>query len=64
MASLNTKITGGVALSGLVCALTAGTGLYVARSLGNELNGALQSAEVLRHHMQADMMHEIGRAHV
>ncbi len=64
MASLNMKITGGVALSGLVCVLTAGTGLYVARNLGNELNGALQSAEVLRHHMHADMMHDALRGDV
>ncbi|MDN2582373.1 methyl-accepting chemotaxis protein [Aquibium sp. ELW1220] len=64
MASLNTKITGGVALSGLVCALTAGTGVYVARNLGGELNSALQSAEVLRHHMQADMMHDALRGDV
>ncbi|WP_187971446.1 methyl-accepting chemotaxis protein [Aquibium microcysteis] len=64
MASLNTKITGGVALSGLLCALTAGTGLYVASNLGAELNGALQSAEVLRHHMQADMMHDALRGDV
>ena len=64
MASLNTKITGGVALSGLVCALTAGTGLYVAGNLGNELDSALQSAEVLRHHMRADMMHDALRGDV
>jgi methyl-accepting chemotaxis protein len=64
MASLNTKITGGVALSGLICAMTAGTGLYVASNLGGELRGALRSAEVLRHHMHADMMHDALRGDV
>jgi methyl-accepting chemotaxis protein len=64
MASLNTKITGGVALSGLICAMTAGTGLYVASTLGGDLREALRSAEMLRHHMRADMMHDALRGDV
>jgi len=64
MASLNTKISGGVAVAGLIGALTAGMGIYVAASLGDGLDGSLQSAQVLRHHSHADMMRHALRADV
>ncbi len=64
MASLNTKISGGVAAAGLIGALTAGMGIYVAASLGDGLQGSLQSAQVLRHHSHADMMRHALRADV
>ena len=64
MASLNTKITGGVALVGLISAMTAGTGIYITNSLGDGLENSLQSAHVLRYHMHADMMHDALRGDV
>ncbi len=64
MASLNTKITGGVALAGLISALTAGTGIWVASSLGDGLEDSLGSAQVLRYHTDADMMRHALRADV
>ena len=64
MASLKTKQTGSVGAAGLVCAATAAAGIYVAVTLGGAIDGSLRNAQVARHHMTADMMHDALRADV
>jgi methyl-accepting chemotaxis protein len=64
MASLGQKVMGAAAGAALLCAATAGTGLWVAMSLDNALSRAEHSARILRLHMHADMMHDALRADV
>jgi methyl-accepting chemotaxis protein len=64
MASLGQKVMGAAAGAALLCAATAGTGLWVAMSLDSALTRAEHSAKILRLHMHADMMHDALRADV
>ena len=64
MASLNMKLTGSVGAAGLICGLTAAAGIYVATTLGAGIKSSLQTAQIVRHHMNADMMHDALRADV
>ncbi len=64
MASLGQKVMGAAAGAALLCAATAGTGLWVAVSLNSALARSETSAKILRQHMQADMMHDALRADV
>jgi methyl-accepting chemotaxis protein len=64
MASLGQKIIGASAGAALLCAATAGTGLWVAFSLGSALDRAETSSRILRLHMHADMMHDALRGDV
>ncbi|HHZ07394.1 MAG TPA: HAMP domain-containing protein [Rhizobiales bacterium] len=64
MVSLNAKIVGGIAVTGLVCAVAAGAGVFAVSRLGSELESSLRSAQVVRAHMQGDMMHDAIRADV
>ena len=64
MASLGQKVMGAAAGAALLCAATAGTGLWVALSLDDALSRSATSAKILRQHMQADMMHDALRADV
>ena len=64
MASLGQKVMGAAAGAALLCAATAGTGLWVALSLDSALTRSEHSAKILRLHMHADMMHDALRADV
>ncbi|WP_297514276.1 methyl-accepting chemotaxis protein [uncultured Caulobacter sp.] len=64
MASLGQKIMGAAAGAALLCAATAGAGLWVATSLNSALARAATSAKILQLHMRADMMHDALRADV
>jgi len=64
VASLGQKIMGASAGAALLCAATAGTGLWVALSLGAALDRAETSARNMRLHMHADMMHDTLRTDV
>ena len=64
MASLGRKVMGAAAGAALLCAATAGTGLWVAHSLDLALVRAESSARILRLHMHGDMMHDALRADV
>ena len=64
MASLGQKVIGAAAGAALLCAATAGTGLWVAMSLDSALTRSETSAKILRLHMHADMMHDALRADV
>ena len=64
MASLGQKVMGAAAGAALLCAATAGTGLWVAISLDSALTRSEASAKILRLHMHADMMHDALRADV
>ena len=64
MASLGQKVMGAAAGAALLCAATAGTGLWVAASLDSALMRSDVSARILRLHMHADMMHDALRADV
>jgi methyl-accepting chemotaxis protein len=64
MKTINHKVMAtGIAVL-LLCAATAGAGMWVARDLTQGLQTALRSSQVLRNHMQADMMHDALRADV
>ncbi len=64
MASLGQKIVGACAGAALLCGATAGTGVWVAFNLGSALSRAESSAQILRQHMHADMMHDALRGDV
>jgi methyl-accepting chemotaxis protein len=64
MASLGQKVMGAAAGAALLCAATAGTGLWVTMSLDAALSRAEASAKILSLHMHADMMHDALRADV
>ena len=64
MASLGQKVMGAAAGAALLCAATAGTGLWVAINLDSALTRSEASARILRLHMHADMMHDALRADV
>ena len=64
MASLGQKVMGAAGGAALLCAATAGAGLWVALSLDSALTRAEASARILRLHMHADMMHDALRADV
>ena len=64
MATINHKVLGAGAAVLLLCAATAGAGIWVAKDLTGALHMALQSSTVLRQHMEADMMHDALRADV
>ena len=64
MASLGQKVMGAAAGAALLCAATAGAGLWVAWSLDSALTRAEDSAKILQLHMHADMMHDALRADV
>jgi methyl-accepting chemotaxis protein len=64
MASLGQKIIGASAGAALLCAATAGTGLWVAFHLSSALDRAETSSKILRLHMHADMMHDALRGDV
>ncbi|MDB5422341.1 MAG: methyl-accepting chemotaxis sensory transducer, partial [Brevundimonas sp.] len=57
-----------VKLAGLVmvilCALGSGSGLLIAESLSGSMADSARIAEVMRNHMQADMMHDALRSDV
>jgi methyl-accepting chemotaxis protein len=48
----------------ILCALGSGSGLLIAASLNGSMSDSARIAEVLRNHMQADMMHDALRADV
>jgi methyl-accepting chemotaxis protein len=62
--TINQKIMAAGAAVLLLCAATAGAGMWIAKDLTNGLQMALQSSTVLRQHMEADMMHDALRADV
>lgn len=64
MVSLNSKIVGGIAVTGLVCAIAAGAGVFTVGRLGSELENSLRVGQIVRAHMQGDMMHDAIRADV
>jgi len=64
MVSLNAKIVGGIAVTGLVCAIAAGAGVFTVDRLGSELDNSLRVGQIVRAHMQGDMMHDAIRADV
>jgi methyl-accepting chemotaxis protein len=64
VATINHKVMGAGAAVLLLCAATAGAGMWIARDLTGGLQMALQSSTVLRQHMEADMMHDALRADV
>jgi methyl-accepting chemotaxis protein len=64
MASLGQKVMGAAGGAALLCAATAGAGLWVAWSLDSALTRAEESAKILQLHMHADMMHDALRADV
>ncbi|ATC33545.1 methyl-accepting chemotaxis protein [Caulobacter vibrioides] len=64
MASLGQKVMGAAGGAALLCAATAGAGLWVAWSLDSALTRAEDSAKILQLHMHADMMHDALRADV
>jgi methyl-accepting chemotaxis protein len=48
----------------ILCALGSGSGLLIAASLSGSMADSARIAEVMRNHMQADMMHDALRADV
>ena len=62
--SINQKVTAAGAVVLILATTTAGAGLWAANHLSGALTRAMQSAEVLRTHMDADMMHDALRAYV
>ena len=62
MASLNTKILGGLGALLAGAALMATTAIVTESKLGDAVARSARSAELLRQHMQADMMHDALRA--
>jgi methyl-accepting chemotaxis protein len=64
MASLGQKVIGAAGGAALLCAATAGAGLWVAVSLDSALTQSETSSKILRLHMHADMMHDALRADV
>ena len=48
----------------ILCALGSGSGLLIAASLNGSMSDSARIADVLRNHMQADMMHDALRADV
>jgi methyl-accepting chemotaxis protein len=64
VATINHKVMGAGAAVLLLCAATAGAGMWIAKDLTGGLQMALQSSTVLRQHMEADMMHDALRADV
>jgi methyl-accepting chemotaxis protein len=64
MASLGQKVIGAAGGAALLCAATAGAGLWVAVSLDSALTRSEASSKILRLHMHADMMHDALRADV
>ena len=64
MVSLSAKIVGGIAVTGVVCAIAAGAGVFTVSRLGTELDSSLRAGQIVRAHMQGDMMHDAIRADV
>src|SRR4051812_22824664 len=64
MASLGQKVIGAAGGAALLCAATAGAGLWGAVSLDSALTRSETSSKILRLHMHADMMHDALRADV
>jgi methyl-accepting chemotaxis protein len=62
--SINQKVLAASATVFLLASASSGAGLWVAFKLTGALNDAMRSAEVLRTHMDADMMHDALRADV
>src|SRR5438128_1895735 len=60
--SINQKVMAAGAAVFLLATATAGSGLWAAMHLSTALTRAMQSSEVLRTHMDADMMHDALRA--
>ncbi|WP_162245663.1 HAMP domain-containing protein, partial [Brevundimonas sp. Root1279] len=56
-------VVAGVAVL-VLCAFSAGAGLWMTSALASALGESSRSAEVLRNHMQADMMHDALRSDV
>ncbi|GAA0643505.1 methyl-accepting chemotaxis protein [Brevundimonas lenta] len=48
----------------VLCGASAGAGMWMTSSLSQALEGSSRSSEVLRNHMQADMMHDALRSDV
>ncbi len=64
MKTINQKVAAaGVAVL-VLCATIAGAGMWAARDLTGGLERATRSSQVLRNHMEADMMHDALRADV
>jgi methyl-accepting chemotaxis protein len=62
--SINRKILLASFAALAICAASSGAGMWIAFTLGGGLDRAMQSAGVLRTHMQADMAHDAVRADV
>src|ERR1051325_10000442 len=60
--TINQKVMAGGAAAFFLSVTTAVAGLWAAMHLSGALTRAMQSAEVLRTHMDADMMHDALRA--
>ncbi|MDB5433648.1 MAG: methyl-accepting chemotaxis protein [Caulobacter sp.] len=64
MQSINQKVMAAGAAVLLMGAVSAGAGAWAVFHLGDGLNEALRTGDVLRNHMDADMMHDALRADV
>ena len=64
MATIAQKVTGAGAAVFLLASALAGAGLWVAGSFSSGLQTQTKAASVLRHHMEADMMHDAVHADV
>ncbi|CAN5525423.1 HAMP domain-containing methyl-accepting chemotaxis protein [soil metagenome] len=62
--TINHKVMGAGAAVMVLCTASAGAGLWSTTRLDTALQDANVSAGVLRHHMEADMMHDALRADV
>ncbi|MDZ4376330.1 MAG: HAMP domain-containing protein [Phenylobacterium sp.] len=62
--SINGKVTAAGAVVLVLASTTAAAGLWAATHLSGALTGAMRSAEVVRIHMDSDMMHDALRADV
>ena len=62
--SIRNKVAAASAIVLVACSAIAGVGLWVTSTLTGALERSAASAEVLRNHMQADMMHDALRSDV
>ncbi|MDO9440474.1 MAG: methyl-accepting chemotaxis protein [Beijerinckiaceae bacterium] len=62
--SINRKILLASFAALAICAASSGSGMWIAFTLGGGLERAIQSAAILRTHMQADMSHDAVRGDV
>ena len=62
--TISRKVTAAGVVALTLCAISAGSGFAVAMTLGEGLREAMRSAQILRNHMHADMMHDALRGDV